>query len=325
MTFTTVSAAAGVAKQTTRGTLAANPKFAHGLSGGAPIAVEATQAPLEVTTAKRTATNVVRESVKSSGEIQSPAYMKALGLYLLGALGSVTTTGSGPYTHTFATGDLPYLSVYAKNIGAELKAIRDCKVDEFSLKWEAAKPLELTVKVAGTVLSFPVSFSADVDETGSESFLVPIGGTFSVDVAGGTPASARVVGGELTIKNNIATIDLSSSIEPSDVFEGKQDHELKLTIVPDNLDPWRSVVTGSASGTEVSAVVPTGSVSLQFKENAGSGTLSVTGSKVAFLTELPEANPSGEVVELELAGTAVMPSGGTSPLVYVLSNAQASY
>lgn len=320
-----ITAVSGIAKQSAKGTLAANPTFAHGVSGGQQISVEPSQSPLEVTSGKRAATNVIREGVKNGGSIESPAYLKALGLYLLGALGTDTVTGAGPYVHTYATGDLPYMSLFSKGIDSTVQAIRDCKVDELKLSWDGAKPVELSVSFAGTVFSYPAAFTPGTDESGSESFLVPVGGTFELDTIGNTLASARVIKGELTIKNNVSTIDPAASIESDDVFEGIQEHELKLTIVPDNLAEFRKTVTGSATGTAVSATVPTGSVALTFKENAGTGSLTVTGSKVAFLTAFPDADPQGGAVELELSGIAVLPSGGTAPLVYALTNTQASY
>lgn len=325
MPITSVTATIGVAKQASAGTLAANPTFAHGLMSGVPIAVEATQTPLEVTTGKRAAANVIRESVKSSVEVNAPAYIKTLGLYLLGALGTKTTTGSGPYVHTYATGDLPYLSFFLKGIDTTNEAVRDCKIDEVTLKWENAKPLEITVKAMGTVFSYPASFTPGTDETAAEGFLTPTGGTFSVDVIGASPAAARVISGELTIKNNVATIDASASVVPVDTQEGIQEHTLKLTVVPDNLAAFRSVMTGASNGTTIAQSVPTGSISLAFNENGGSGSLAVTGSKIAFLTSIPEVDPKGAPAEIELAGTAVIPSGGTSPLTYVLTNGQSTY
>ena len=320
-----ITAISGIAKQSAKGTLAANPAFAHGLTGGSPISVEASQNAIEVTSGKRAFHNVNRESVANGASIESLGYMRSLGLYLLGAIGSDTVTGAGPYVHTYATGDLPYLSVFAKGIGNTIQAVRDCKVDELTLKWDGAKPVELTVKVAGTVFSYPATFTPTVDETGSESFLIPVGGTFEVDVVGSTLASARVVGGELTIKNNVEATIKSSSVEADDIFEGVQDHSLKLTIIPDNLDDFRKTITGGAAGTSVASTAPTGSVALTFKENADSGQLTVTGSKVAFMTAFPDADPKGGAVEIELAGMALMPAGGSAPLVYALTNGQATY
>lgn len=321
---------AGVAKQTAQGTIAANPTFAHGVSGGAPISVEPTHSPIEVTAGKRVSYNIIRETVVNGAAIQSPAYFKSLGLYLLGALGTDTVTGAAdPYTHTYSTGDLPYLSIFAKGIdstaGQTIQAIRDCKVDELTLKWDNSKPVELDVKLTGTVFSYPSTFTATTDETGSENFLIPVGGTFSVDTTGASPASARVVGGELSIKNNIGAIDVSANIEASDVFEGLQEHSLKLTIVPDNLTDFRKTITGSSSGTSVAAAVTTGSFSFTFKENGGTHTLTVTASKVAFATAFPDADPKGGAIQIELAGIPVMPSGGSAPVVYALTNAVATY
>lgn len=325
MPITTITAVAGAAKQTARGSLPANPSFAHGLMGGAPIVVEASQTPLEVTTGKRAQSTVIRESVKSSVDIQSPAYLKSLGLWLLGAMGTVTTTGTNPYTHTYATGDLPYLGAFVKGIGSGIEAVRDVKVDELTLKWEGAKPLELSVKGMGTAFSYPASFTPTVDETGSDSFIVPVGGTFEYAAVGSTLVAARVIGGELTIKNSVATIDASGSVVSADVQEGLQEHSIKLTIVPDDLADFRKTITGSAGGTAISETVPYGSFNLTFKENGGNGTLTVTGDKVAFLTAFPEADPAGAAVEVELAGIAVIPAGGTTPLTYALTNSQASY
>jgi len=323
--ITTVAAVAGVAKQSAAGTLAANPTFAHGVSGGAPISVSISEAAQEVTTGRRAAGNVIRESARSSFDLQLPAYLRSVGLYLLGALGGKSTTGSGPYVHEFSTADLPYLSVFLKGVDSTIEAVRDCKIDELTLAWEGSKPVQLSAKGMGTVFSYPGSFTPTTDDTSSASFLVPVGGTFEVDTVGGSPASARVISGELMIKNNIATVDPSESIESGDVQEGVQEHTLKLTIVPDNLAEFRKTVTGSAGGTAVASTVSYGSVSLEFKENGGAGTLLVEGTRIAFLTAWPEVDPKGGTVELELAGIAVMPVAGTAPLEYTLTNAQATY
>lgn len=321
-----ITAIVGVAKQASSGTLSANPTFAHGLMGGSPVQVEPQQATLDVTASKRAAYNVVRDTVNNGSDIQAPAYMKSLGLWLLGALGTVSTVAGTPNTHTFATGDLPYLSIFTKGLSSTNEAIRDCKVDELSLKWDGSKPVEMSVKAVGTVFSYPASFTATTDETSSESFLVAVGGTFQVDVIGSTLADARVISGEITVKNNISPIDTSASIEAADVWEGVQEHTLKLTIVPDDLAEFRKVVTGTSNGTSVSSSAKTGSVSLIFKDNGSStGQLKVTGDKVAFLTSFPDADPKGGAVEIELAGIAVMPSSGTAPLVFELKNAQVSY
>lgn len=326
MGLNAIKSIVGVAKQTARGTLAANPTFAHGLTGGGPINVEPKQSALDVTAGTRARSNVVRESVAAGGEIQAPTYLSALGLYLLAALGADTVTGTGPYVHTFSLADLPYLSVFFKGIDSTIEAIRDCKVDELTLKWDNSKPLQLSVKYDGTVFSYPATFTPTTDLSGSESFLTPVGGTFQTDPIGSTLAAARVTKGEIKIKNNLGAVDPSNSVEAYDQVEGAHDVTLKLTIVPDDLADFRKTVTGTAAGTAVTGNVPVGSLSLTFKENgSGTGQLVVTGSKVAFLAGFPDADAKGGPVEIELAGQAVMPAGGTAPLVFALTNTVATY
>ena len=327
MALNAIKAIAGIAKQTARGTLAANPTFAHGLTGGAPVQVEPKQEELAVTSASRTTSNIVRTGTDNGGEIQSPAYLAALGLYLLGAIGSDTVTGTAPYVHTYSVGDLPYLSVFGKGIDPSVvMAIRDCKIDELSLKWDGSKPITLTAKYSGTTFSYPATFTPTTDLSGSESFLTPVGGTFQTDMIGSTLAAARVVKGEITIKNNIDPVDPSATIEAYDQAEGRHQANLKLTVIPDDLADFRKCVTGTANGTAIASAAPEGSVSLLFKDQAGgTGQLLVTGAKVAFLCKFPEGDPKGGPVEVELAGVPVMPAGGTAPLVFALSNAVATY
>lgn len=326
MPLQTATTLVGIAKQSAKGTIATNPAFAHGIKSGSPLTTEAKQSPMDVTAAKRAAYNMVREAVESGASYGMPAYLKSLGLLLLGAIGTDTVTGSSPnYIHTYATGDLPYLTVFAKGPDGVVAAVRDNKVDELTLKWDGSKPVEVSVKTVGTVFSYPATFTPTTDETGSESYLVPIGGTFQIDALGSSPATVKVTGGELTIKNNVESIMPSATIEADNQYEGRQEHSLKLTIVPDDFALFRSVVTGATNGTAATGVAPTGSVSLAFKENNGNGTLAITGSKVAWNTKLPDASPKGGYAKLELAAEALMPAGGTSPLIYVLTNAQASY
>jgi len=321
-----ISALFGLAKQTAKGTIATNPTFSHGLIGGTPLTVDPSQAALDATAAKRAQYNVYRDGVKNSAGPNAFAYKGSLGLYLLGALGADTVTGTSPYVHTYSTGDLPYLTAFLKGLDSTIEAVKDCKVDELSIKWDGRKLLEINAKMMGTNFSYPATFVPTTAEEGTESFMIPVGGTFQLDPIGASLASFAIVGGEITIKNNLELIEPSASIEATDVTEGVQEMELKLSIVVDDLALFRKYVTGSGAGTAATAAVPYGSVSLGFKENqAGAATLAVTGSKIAFATSLPDAQPKGGPVQLELAGIPVMPAGGTAPLVFALSNTTTSY
>lgn len=94
---------AGIAKQAAKGSPAAHAWYAHGLTGGQPISVENTQAPLETTSGDRTERSGMRTGTAPAiGPWTSFAYLRALGLYLLGVYGSVVDAGAvGAYTHTY--------------------------------------------------------------------------------------------------------------------------------------------------------------------------------------------------------------------------------
>lgn len=314
----------GLANQTAKGSIAATATFSHGVSGGKLLSADVKQDALDVTAAARVAYNVARESVINGVDLKGPAYSKALGLYLLGGLGTDVCATGTPNIHTYATANLlPYLTLFQK-LGGITTAVKDCKIDELSLSWDGRKPVELGVKATGTNLSYPASgFPATTDETGSEAFLIPVGGTFQYDLDGAILGTCRVAKGELALKNNTDPVELSATIEPDDVEEGLQEHSVKLTVVPDDLLDFRTCVTGSPTGTSAAGTPPIGSFSLLFKENgSATGQLLVTASKVAFGCDFPEAEPKGGAVQIELAG---IPVGGPSPVVYALSNAQASY
>jgi len=82
------------------------------------------------------------------------------------------------------------------------------------------------------------------------------------------------------------------------------------------------VVTGTTSGTAIQTVPLYGSAEQLFAKGADS--LKLTSLAVAFLCDLPEADPDGAPVECELAGVAYRAATAT-PLTAVLTNTQATY
>ena len=84
---------------------------------------------------------------------------------------------------------------------------------------------------------------------------------------------------------------------------------------------WRNVVTGSTSGTAVQSTPLYGSLELNFVRGADS--LKIECANVAFIADMPEANPDGGAAEIELAGIAFRVAG--TPLTATLVNTQATY
>lgn len=318
-------ATVGVGKQSSKGTALSTATFGHGLTDGAIMQVEVDQSIEEHTSGTRASGDVNRVAVNAGVEFTARAHPKSVGLYAFGALGAVTTTGAGPYTHTCTLGDdLPYLTTFGR-LSSNYYKVQDVKIDSLGFSWSGNEPLEMSVTGMGTALSvLGSSFTVTNDET-NDSYYMPVGGTFSVDVdasGSGTAATAKINSGEVTIANNAETIMVSGNIVPDDVVVGRQEVEVTFEITPDNLNIWRTIVTGSSAGSSASGSVAYGNFSCQFVN--GTNTLTIAGTRVAFTCDFPDADPAGGTVTLSLAGLGVGNAGG-SPLTVTVVNDTSSY
>jgi hypothetical protein len=312
----------GVARQSGKGALAANPTFAHGLTGGG-IKVDISQEADPITSAYLSPAGAYRDKIEAGAQVETRVWQKAIGLYLLGALGSDVVTGTGPYTHTITLGSsTPYLSLFEKKGDGSLHALRDAKVDELEISWEENKPLDLKVTTVAGVWSVPSTFTPAVDESDTANYYVPVGGTFKYAVDSGTPAVAAIVGGKITIKRSAEAVFKSGTIEADDVQEGGCSVELSLTVLPDDMALWKNVVTGSPTGTSIQTTPLYGSAEVAFTKGADS--LKLAAGSVAFLCDMPDADPAGGSAKVELVGTAYR-GAAASPITATLINTQATY
>jgi hypothetical protein len=313
----------GVAIQSVKGTLGANPTFTHGVTDGNVLSLDIDQEPDAITSGvARIAPHAKRTDSKPGAGFTTRAFSKAVGLWLYAVLGTKGVSGSGPYVHTFTGGtSLPRLSWWGELDGTKV-AVRDVMVDEVELAWEGSQPLDVKVTVMGTVLSFPGTMVASTDDT-TATYMIPAGGTFKLDTKSATAVTARIKAGNVKIKNNVEEVPQSASIEADDMFPGRQEYEVSLTLVPDDLAPWREVVTGATAGTSVSQTPIYGSFDIKFVNGADS--LQLVSLRVPFLCDFPDADPDGGPVELELVGTPVLQTGGGVPLTVTLTNGQTTY
>lgn len=311
----------GIAKQTAKGAIAANPLFAFGLAGGG-ISVDPTQEPDALTSAFLAPAGAFRSRVESGAKIETRAWQKSIGLLLLGALGSVSTTGASPYTHVITLGpSLLYFTVFEKKGDNSLHAIQDCKIDEIGISWKENEPLAVSITFVGCKWSVPATFTPTADESDTTAYFTPVGGTFKYDVDSAVPVAAAVLGGDIKIKRSAEAKVFSGSIEPGDVFEGACDVSTSLTVMPDDMTLWKNVLTGTATGTAIQSAPLYGSFEHTFVK--GTDSLKIAGANTAFLCDMPEADPKGGAAEVDLAGIAYRVAG--TPITATLINTQISY
>jgi len=324
MTLQSALATVGVAKQTARGTAITTATYGHGLTDGGVMEVEVDQEMEDHTSGVRASVAINRNSVVPGIDFTTRAHPRSVGMWLLGALGGVVTSGTGPYTHTFSLASaLPYLTTFG-TFGGQFSRVQDVKLDSLGFSWTGNEPLEVSVSGTGTVATvLGAAYTTTTDEAAA-TYMRPCGGTFTVDVdgAGGTAATAKILGGEVTISNNVEAILVSGTITPDDVFEGRQEVECSLDVNPDDLLLWRTIFAGTAAGTTAGQTVVYGTFSCQFTD--GTNTLTLAGTRVAFTCDFPDADPSGGNVTLTLAGMAVS-DGTTSPVTAALVNSAVSY
>ena len=311
----------GVAKQSGKGAVAASPTYGHGITDGSVLTVEVAQELEERTSGVRISPAVNRTGVMPGMEFSGRAHPKSIGMWLYGALGGVSTTGSNPYTHVITTSDdLPYLTGFGK-LGTNIYSVRDLKVDTFGVSFEAANPVEISVAGMGTVVGYPAGFNV-VNNDDVANYFTSASGTFKLETDSDTPVTASITAGEINIANNLETIMLSGAITPDDVYPGRQDVDVSFDIVVDNLNDWRTILTGAAAGSNASALPIYGSFEITFINGADS--LKLESTKCAFTADFPDANPGGGPVALSLAGLVVQ-NATNQGLKGTLINAQTSY
>ncbi len=323
----------GVAKQTAKGTPAASATYAHALTGGKPITTAIAQNPDEITSGSRTRSFALRTGIAPSlGPWTSHAYMRALGLYLLGVYGSVVDAGTTPnYTHTYASGStVPYLTAWSL-LDTEYAQVSDVKISELGLAWDGPGAVALSVNGPGCAMvpyitpAWTLPTGSD-NETDSDAFLIPTGGTFKISAADDTPADALITGGDIKISNELEAIPSSATLTPGDQGEKMQGFEATLKVVPDDLDLWRYILTGSATGTSVQETPAYGSFEVEFEEHgAGAGKLNLRAHKVAFMCDFPDVDTAGGYVEIDMAGVCYKTATYPTPIIAVLTNAVAAY
>ncbi len=322
-TIQTGSIVMGIARQAVAGTPADHPAYIFGVEEG-NIGVDIEREADELTSASSVDDSVSISGIAEPFNLTTRAYPGSIGAILLAALGAVVTTGSGPYTHIFDhKRPLPYITVFKKHGGGEIHRGSTAKVDSLKLEWEGNAPLSVALDGQCAGFDFPSTITPVTDEIGSPNALTPVGGTFKLAVSGTTPATAKIKGGSIELGNNVEAEVYSGAYVPQDTTEGWHEANCAFTVVPENLDQWRTLLTGSSSGTDIVTEPVLGSFEVTFVK--GAVTLKVEANKVSFAMEAPPAEARGGKWETELGGICLRPSGWAGPVKFTLTNAVASY
>lgn len=312
----------GLAKQTAKASIAANPSWNLGVTGGSVVSAPVTEEDLNPTWSTRMLEGRERTLVVPGAEYEFVAMPKTIGAYLMAVLGTVATTGSAdPWTHTFTTADdLPYHTLWATLNSNTYHQLKDVKLDELELTWNPAAALRAKAKWVGCDMAFLAAApTGGTDERpGIDGALVATGGQFQVD-----GSTVRVKSGSIKFMNNLDVIRDATKVIPDDVFPGGAGVAVSLTVVPDDLLTFRKVITGATNGTTVSGSPLSGTCSLKWVKDAQHD-LTITVNKFYYATDYPEVDPDGGPVEITIEGVAAVAAAGAAYSA-VLRSAQATF
>lgn len=320
---------AGLSRQSAKGTAASAATYGYGVDGGSIFKLDLQEDEIGLTWSNLDILGYDRKGVKPSQDVGSIATANLIGLYLLGALGADTVTGSAsPYTHTITPASvLPYLTAWGAFGTADFAQIIDSKVSSLELTWEQAGKLQTKAMIPGITPAFLASqyTETNLEVPSSVGYFTAGGGTFTIE---GT--TALITGGTIKIDNHIAQPIVSSTVLPADVVEGKREITWSLKILPTDTHLFREVYFGAGTAGALSGMSPYphyGAISAVFTGPTvgGSATsLTLSSSTVRFMVEFPESGPDGGPAELTLAGTSILPSSGAS-LTATLTNGVSGY
>lgn len=156
----------------------------------------------------------------AGGTIETPLTYKGLGLLLKASIGSVTTTGSGPYLHTFIpSADLPSLTIAVQRGTGSSEQFEGCMVSTMNISCEAGGEGRATFEIiAETATARAGSIGAGGFGDGAQIF------HFQSSTLSFNSATYKMRSLELTLDNKLERVNylgskLTSQPQISDVRE----------------------------------------------------------------------------------------------------------
>lgn len=320
----------GVALQKDERTPAAEPTFAHGLTGGTPINVSRSTAAFNFTCGNRASSDSYVESIETNPSYNMPAFADVLPLYYYAGMGTIASSmvSKGIHKHTITVGDkLHSITVWGQE-DMGFARTDACKVNELGLSFEGTQPLDISVATMGCDMTFlDENPMADTAPSCFGGYYVCTDGTFKIDTASDTPAEATITGGSVTINNNCNPERGAGRITPSTIADGRNAIAVSLDTIPDDFDLYQRMVTGSSTGTKPLGKIVYGSFYLEFTHSENPNwKLIVWGNKVPFSADIPEIDPEGTSGKFTFAADeAALDKQGGSPLYVEFTNDVVAY
>lgn len=314
----------GIAKQTAKGAAAGSATYGFGVLSGKgmsfPISQDYEPITLNGGPSDRYSPGMNRTEVIPGAAFTTRCFPRSMPLLWFAALGTNVDGGAGPHTHTATPAqDLPYLTAFLRYGSGEYEKLVDCKVNKLGVSWDERQPCQAAVELMGCLPTLGTAAFTTTNDESLTPYHGPNAGVFTLDEISATPAAAQVKSGSIEVNNNLKAIPLSKSVLPDDVFPADQTTEGVIGLIPNDLTDWRKVISGSGSGTTVLQTPPLGSFSLKTIID-GNNDQTMSALRVAFETDIPDADASGGPMELDLAYKVLRPLDGSASFTALSRN-----
>jgi hypothetical protein len=246
-------AALAYSKQAAKGTAAASVQWVSKFTGG-DIDFDRQLARFEETAGTRDVGASYVQQVNVKGQPSVYARPSDIVTLLEAALGSRSTSGAGPFTHTITPSDtqLPYLTFWEVLGGATAAPIlankfQDCVVDSLKLTGGVGMPLEVAMGIMG-LTGQRITAAYPGSPTTETPFLYP-----QVTVSKGGSAVTSMNSFELNIDNGSGLQQGNGSLAAYDIAPGERKVAGSMAILWETVADYAKYHTGTGAGTTVSA------------------------------------------------------------------------
>lgn len=320
----------GIGRQTERGTALAVPKFEHVMGSGRIGGGHELEELPWTSDSESPAGHYTAGIPIDIALTDLPVLPQSAAVWLQAVLGTLATTGAGPYDHEATSGPMPWETLFWQQPSVSTETNKnfiiasDARLGELVVKASGTAPLLFDASGAALALVRGAAKwgAATVVEDPIPHF-TSRDAEYAIDIVGSAPA-AFTSAGESTITFN-RNLDRwrGHSLTDQEIDSTKFDIMIEFGEVrPADNDLWNEIYFGSASGTSLSGADAYGSATASFQtsDNDADNALVFTFNQLRWTASPVETDPSGNPITYSLTGLSSKPLGA-SEFDVVLSNA----
>lgn len=312
-----------LAKQTAKGTAAANPTVKFKLSAAPSVMPVKEIGRYVMTDTGRDPGPAYTSRLGVSGDFQVYLHFDGFALLAYLALGSNADTGAGPdYTHTATpANDVPYCTIWRMVGNVLFEKFVDCKVSSLRVESSAGSPAVATISIEGVAGNTDVIGGTDPVLAALTSPGLLHMEAFGAFLLGG--AAAKLSRFSFEVTNNVSPYQADNYIA-EDVDVGGREVSLSFALRwqgPTAAPSYRAFFYGSNAGVQLSPVLSTDTFNVTYTR-AANKSVKIDLPQITYAAIPVNADPGGDPIDVEVSTTVEKSSG--SPIVTITTKDQAA-